>query len=92
MAYLNSLAFVLIGFFAVSYSNHAVVIVNLRGPDVILREGFDAQGTRVKKRRRKGQVDLPAENSLCLSLNWCISGVGNDTIWAPRLVAMYEKG
>lgn len=80
-----------IGFFAASFAERSMVVVDLRGPDVILREGFSEEGRRVKK-RKKGTQDLPSENTNCLVLKWTVCNVGNDATWAPRLIASYAKG
>jgi hypothetical protein len=50
----------------------------MRGPDVILREGFDEDGGSVKKKRKKGNVqNVPAESSLVGSMKWVVAGLGN---------------
>lgn len=65
----------------------------MRGPDVILREGFNEEGKTMKKRKRKGNAqNYPAENSVVGSMKWAISGIGGDATRRPRLIVSYEKG
>lgn len=80
-----------VGFLAVSYTENSLVIVDLRGPDIVLREGFTAEGKKVKWRKTKTQ-DLPAESSICRQLSWSICHVGGQGVMAPRLIASYTKG
>lgn len=49
----------------------------MRGPDVILREGFDEDGQMMKKKKKKGSIQnvLP-ESSVVGSLKWTVSGMG----------------
>lgn len=79
------------GFFAVSYYANSVAIVDLRGPDVLLREGFTEEGLKVKRKKKNSQ-NLPAEASSCLTLTWAICKMNGETHRAPRLIASYAKG
>lgn len=80
-----------VGFLAISYEERSMAIIDLRGPDVILREGFNAEGRKVKNKKKKSH-DLPAESSVCRHLAWSICHVGGQGILAPRLIALYAKG
>jgi hypothetical protein len=62
----------------------------MRGPDVILREGYAEDGKKVKK--RKGSQNLPAENQACCRMKWTISRIGTDPTPALRLIVSYAKG
>lgn len=79
----------------------------MRGPDVILREGFDADGGNVKKKKKKGNMqNVPAENSLVGAMRWVVAGMGtgeslkcgrdtgfmSDPTPRPRLIVSYVKG
>lgn len=65
----------------------------MRGPDVILREGFNEEGKTMKKRKRKDNIqNVPAESSVVGAMKWTISGIGGDQTLRPRLVVSYEKG
>lgn len=81
----------LTGFLAVAYASKSVIIVDLRGPDVILREGFTEEGLRVKK-KKKGSQNVPADSSQCLTVKWTICRLGQDHGLAPRLVLSYARG
>jgi syntaxin-binding protein 5 len=65
--------------------------VDLRGPDVLLREGFTEDGLKVKKKKKDGQ-NLPAESSSCVALNWAICKMNGESQRTLRLVASYTKG
>ncbi|KAJ9102613.1 hypothetical protein QFC19_004722 [Naganishia cerealis] len=80
-----------IGFLAVAYAQKSVVIVDLRGPDVILREGFTEEGLKVKK-KKKGSQNVPADSSQCMTLKWTICRLGGDQGLAPRLILGYARG
>jgi hypothetical protein len=70
-----------------------MAILDMRGPEVILREGFNEDGKTMKRRKRKGNVqNVPAENSLISSMKWVISGMGGDANPRPRLIVSYVKG
>ena len=65
----------------------------MRGPDVILREGFDGDGIMVKKRRKKGSVqNVPGEAALVGSMKWVVAGLGSDPTPRPRLIVSYARG
>ncbi|ORX37991.1 lethal giant larvae like, C-terminal-domain-containing protein [Kockovaella imperatae] len=82
-----------IGFIAVSYENNSLAIVDMRGPDVILREGFDSEGVTMKKKKKKGNVqNVPGESSPVAALKWVVAGLGTDSTPRPRLVVSYAKG
>lgn len=81
------------GFIAVAFSANSLAILDMRGPDVILREGFDEDGVMVKKRRKKGNVqNVPGETSQVGALQWVVAGLGNDPSPRPRLIVSYVKG
>lgn len=67
----------ILGFIAVAFSSKSLAIIDMRGPDVILREGFDEDGAVMKKKKKKGNVQnvLP-ESSVVGSLKWVVSGMG----------------
>lgn len=49
----------------------------MRGPDFILREGFDSDGGNVKKKKKKGNTqNVPGESSAVGSLKWVVAGLG----------------
>ncbi|EIW71752.1 hypothetical protein TREMEDRAFT_27343 [Tremella mesenterica DSM 1558] len=82
-----------IGFIAVAFSQKSLAVFDMRGPDVILREGFDQDGEALKRRKKKGNVqNVPAEQSLVGSLQWVVSGMGPDPTPRPRLIVSYSKG
>lgn len=65
----------------------------MRGPDVILREGFNEDGKTMKRRKRKGNIqNVPAESSVVGAMKWVISGIGGDMSLRPRLIVSYAKG
>ncbi|TYJ56810.1 hypothetical protein B9479_002420 [Cryptococcus floricola] len=82
-----------IGFIAVAFSSKSLAIIDMRGPDVILREGFDEEGTVMKKKKKKGNTQnvLP-ESSVVGSMKWVVSMMGTDTVNRPRLIVSYAKG
>lgn len=50
----------------------------MRGPDVILREGFDEDGVMLKKKKKKGNVqNVVGEKSDIGAMKWVVSGMGN---------------
>ena len=53
-----------------------MAIIDLRGPEVLLREGFDEDGEKVKKKRRKATQNVVGEQSAIATLKWVISGLG----------------
>lgn len=82
-----------IGFIAVAYAQNSLAILDMRGPDVILREGFTEDGKTMKRRKRKGNAhNFPSENSPVGSMKWVISGMGGDPSPRPRLIVSYDKG
>jgi hypothetical protein len=81
------------GFIAVAFVENSLAILDMRGPDVILREGFNEDGKTMKRRKRKGNVqNVPAENSVVRTMKWVISGMGGDSNTRPRLIVSYQKG
>lgn len=83
----------MVGFIAVAFSANSLAILDMRGPDVSLREGFDEDGVMVKKRRKKGNVqNVPGETSQVGALQWVVAGLGNDPAPRPRLIVSYVKG
>lgn len=83
----------MIGFIAIAFAEHSLAVLDMRGPDVILREGFNEDGKTMKKRKRKGNSqNYPAESSIVSSMKWVISGIGGDPTHRPRLIVSYEKG
>lgn len=67
----------MIGFLAVAFANKSLAILDMRGPDVILREGFDEEGGAMKKKRKKGNVqNVVGEGSLVGAMKWVVSGIG----------------
>jgi hypothetical protein len=51
----------------------------MRGPDVILREGFDEDGVLMKRKKRKNHnvQNVVGESSLVSAMKWVVSGLGN---------------
>lgn len=81
------------GFIAVAFVTNSLVIFDMRGPEVICREGFDKEGKTMKRRKRKGDVqNFPSENSVVRTMKWVISGLGGDSSMRPRLIVSYDKG
>ena len=68
-----------IGFIAVAFTTKSLAIIDMRGPDVILREGFDEGGANVKKRKKGNVQNVPGEGSPVGSLKWTVAGLGNGT-------------
>ena len=65
------------GFIAVAFATKCLGIIDMRGPDFILREGFNEDGANVKKRKKKGNMqNVPGEASLVGSLKWVVAGLG----------------
>ncbi|WRT69409.1 uncharacterized protein IL334_006395 [Kwoniella shivajii] len=82
-----------IGFIAVAFASKSVAIIDMRGPDVILREGFNEDGENMKKKKKKGNVqNVLGENSMVGAMKWVVSGMGADLINRPRLIVSYGKG
>ncbi|OCF31242.1 hypothetical protein I316_07027 [Kwoniella heveanensis BCC8398] len=82
-----------IGFIAVAFASKSVAIIDMRGPDVILREGFNEDGELMKKRKKKGNVqNVLGENSVVGAMRWVVSGMGGDLVNRPRLIVSYAKG
>lgn len=52
-----------------------MAIIDLRGPEVLLREGFNEDGEKVKKRKKATQ-NVVGEQSVIGTLKWVISGLG----------------
>ncbi|KAF8515733.1 lethal giant larvae like, C-terminal-domain-containing protein [Hysterangium stoloniferum] len=69
-----------IGFLAVAYQYDYIVVVDMRGPRIILRE------------MPGGSYLKSAPENTIKSLNWIISGIGDDHIPRPRLVAVKSDG
>jgi syntaxin-binding protein 5 len=57
----------LTGFLAVSFTQRSLCIVDLRGPEILLREGFDEDG----------EDDRSGEGSVASKLRWSVCGYGN---------------
>ena len=71
------LVLTLVGFIAVAFASNSLAIVDMRGPDVILREGFDSEGVTMKKKQKKGNVqNVPGEVSPVGSMKWVVAGLG----------------
>ena len=69
------------GFIAVAFSTKCMAIIDMRGPDIILREGFNEDGQNVKKKKKKGNMqNVPGEQSLVGSLKWTVAGLGGGRI------------
>ncbi|BEI88387.1 uncharacterized protein CcaverHIS019_0111050 [Cutaneotrichosporon cavernicola] len=82
-----------IGFIAVAYEQNSLAILDMRGPDVILREGFDGDGRTMKRRKRKAHPqNVAAEGSQIGAMRWTVSGMGGDQALRPRLIVSYQSG
>ncbi|ORY35002.1 lethal giant larvae like, C-terminal-domain-containing protein [Naematelia encephala] len=82
-----------IGFIAVAFDSKSVAILDMRGPDVILREGFNEDGLMMKKKKKKGNTqNVLGENSEVGAMKWVVSGMGTDPSPRPRLIVSYAKG
>lgn len=68
-----------------------MAVVDLRGPDILLREGFSEDGMKVKKKKKNSQ-NLPAETTPCTTLRWAVCKMSGESNRTPRLVASYGKG
>ena len=65
------------GFIAVAFASKSLAIIDMRGPDVILREGFDEDGMMIKKRKKKGNVqNVGPESATVGAMKWVVSGIG----------------
>lgn len=81
------------GFIAVAFASNSLAVLDMRGPDVILREGFDEEGAQLKKKKKKGNVqNVVGETSPIGSMKWAIAGLGIDPTPRPRLIVSYAKG
>lgn len=71
-----------------AFNSRSVAVLDMRGPDVILREGFDEDGMVIKKKKRKNQnvQNVIGEQSVVGRLKWVVSGMGSG-----ELVAEHEK-
>ena len=70
------------GFIAVAFVTKSIAIIDMRGPDIILREGFDEEGLAVKKKRKKGNSqNVVGENSLVGAMKWVVSGLGPGSLF-----------
>jgi len=66
-----------IGFLAVAFTSKSLAILDMRGPDVILREGFDEDGIAVKKKKKKGNVqNVLGEQAEVGAMKWVVAGMG----------------
>ncbi|WWD20056.1 hypothetical protein CI109_104529 [Kwoniella shandongensis] len=82
-----------IGFIAVAFASKSLAIIDMRGPDVILREGFDEDGLLMKKKKKKGNVqNVVGESSVVGAMKWVVAGMGADVTNRPRLIVSYAKG
>ncbi|WVQ79503.1 hypothetical protein IAT38_001602 [Cryptococcus sp. DSM 104549] len=82
-----------IGFIAVAFNSRSLAIIDMRGPDVILREGFNEDGEMMKKKKKKGNTqNVLAENSVVGAMKWVVCGMGADVTNKPRLIVSYAKG
>jgi syntaxin-binding protein 5 len=63
---------------AVAFASKSLAILDMRGPDVILREGFDEDGIAVlKKKKKKGNVqNVLGEQTIVGSMKWVVAGMG----------------
>ncbi|KAK8849434.1 hypothetical protein IAR55_004766 [Kwoniella newhampshirensis] len=82
-----------IGFIAVAFASKSLAIIDMRGPDVILREGFNEDGVMMKKKKKKGNVqNVIGEASVVGAMKFVVAGMGADTVNRPRLIVSYAKG
>ncbi|KAK4685038.1 hypothetical protein P7C73_g5117, partial [Tremellales sp. Uapishka_1] len=83
-----------IGFIAVAFTSKSLAILDMRGPEVILREGFDEDGVMIKKKKKKNQnmQNVLGEKSLVGTMKWVVSGMGPDSHPRPRLIVSYVSG
>ncbi|OCF77713.1 hypothetical protein I204_01711 [Kwoniella mangroviensis CBS 8886] len=82
-----------IGFIAIAFASKTLAIIDMRGPDVILREGFNEDGEQMKKKKKKGNVqNVLGEQSVVGAMRWVVSGMGADLVNRPRLIVSYAKG
>jgi syntaxin-binding protein 5 len=73
----------------VAFATKCLAILDMRGPEVILREGFDEEGVMIKKKKKKGNVqNVVGEKSLIGSMTWVISGMGNGELYGRRLAQL----
>lgn len=78
------------GFIAVAFAQKSFAVIDMRGPEVIMREGYSEDGKKVKK--RKGSQNLPGESQAVAKIKWTICRVGADPKLALRLIVTYVKG
>jgi hypothetical protein len=70
-----------------------MAILDMRGPDVILREGFNEEGVATKKRRKKGNVqNVPGETSVVGAMKWVVSGMGSGELALRSLGVVSDQG
>ncbi|KZV70969.1 hypothetical protein PENSPDRAFT_578479 [Peniophora sp. CONT] len=86
----SSFALTSIGFAAVGYTSGALIIIDLRGPSVIHREGSDKQ----PRRHSLGSIlhKHAANADTVISLTWTICGLHSDPQAKVRLVAIRASG
>ena len=67
------------GFIAAAFDSRSIAIIDMRGPDVILREGFNEDGEMLKKKKRKDRntQNVVGEKDIVGRLNWVICGMGS---------------
>jgi hypothetical protein len=62
----------------VAFQSNSLAVLDMRGPDVILREGFDEDGVMLKRKKRKNQntQNVVGEKDLVGTLKWVVCGMG----------------
>lgn len=78
------------GFIAVAFQSNSLAVIDMRGPDVILREGFDEDGVMLKRKKRKNHnnQNVVGEKDLVATLKFVVCGMGagqytNAKLWGP---------
>ncbi|KAA1468094.1 hypothetical protein DENSPDRAFT_833291 [Dentipellis sp. KUC8613] len=77
-----------VGFFAVSYADGSLLIVDMRGPNVVLHIDGDAH----QKKHRLSLLHKPSSSDPVASLTWTICALSKDPIPRIRLIAVHSSG
>lgn len=69
------------GFLAISFSQRSVCVVDMRGPEVIMREGFGEDGEKARS----------GESTVASKMTWTACGYGNGTCSSRTIRAKFDS-
>lgn len=69
------------GFLAVSFAQKSLCVLDLRGPDIMLREGFAEEGEKSKK----------GEGSVAMTLRWSVCAIGTGPFTLHLVLLLCSK-